>query len=73
MDDDARHLLPAYAAGTLCPELRARVEHAVQGSPPLLAETLELMLVNDRLLQVRAELHSEVRRTDAERAGHRSP
>lgn len=61
MEDDARHLLPAYAAGSLCPDLRARVEQAVQGSPALLAEAMELMLVNDHLLALRAEIDAPVR------------
>lgn len=56
MDDDIRHLLPAYAAGSLDPATAARVEQALQGSPVLLAEAMELLLVNEHLLAVRATL-----------------
>lgn len=59
MDYDIQHLLPAYAAGSLTGDHRCRVEQAVHGSPVLQAEALELMRVNDRLLQVRAELGVE--------------
>ena len=53
MDHDIRHLLPAYAAGSLDPATSARVEQALQGSPVLLAEAMELLLVNEHLLAVR--------------------
>ena len=58
MPDDAEisWLLPAYAAGSLDERERERVEHAIERSPTLLAAALELQLVNDRLLGVRAEL-----------------
>jgi len=55
-DDPARDLLPAYVAGSLPAELRAHVHAAIQRSPALLAETLELELVNEHLLEVRAGL-----------------
>lgn len=56
MEADIRHLLPAYAAGSLDPSTSARVEQALQGSPALLAEAMELLLVNEHLLAVRATL-----------------
>jgi hypothetical protein len=64
MDDEARYLLPAYAAGSLAPDDRSRVERAVQGSPALLAEAMELALVNEHLLSLRAELDAELRTVD---------
>jgi anti-sigma factor RsiW len=54
--DDIRWLLPAYVAGSLDEREHARVESEIQRSPALLAETLELQLVNEHLLEVRAEL-----------------
>jgi hypothetical protein len=64
MDDEARYLLPAYAAGSLAPDDRSRVERAVQGSPVLLAEAMELALVNEHLLSLGAELDAELRTVD---------
>jgi hypothetical protein len=63
--DDIRHLLPAYAAGSLDRDSHARVEQALQGSPILMAEALELLLVNDHLLALRAELDEQARTVDA--------
>ena len=55
-DAEIRWLLPAYVAGSLDPHQHERVEHAIRRSPVLLAETMELQLVNEHLLEVRAEL-----------------
>ncbi len=60
-DADIRHLLPAYAAGSLDPESHARVEQALLGSPTLLAEAMELIVVNEHLLEVRRELDEAAR------------
>ena len=57
-DAEIRWLLPAYVAGSLDEHEHKRVEQAIQRSPVLLAETLELQLVNEHLLEVRAELES---------------
>ncbi len=62
--DDIRYLLPAYAAGSLDRDTHARVEQALQGSPALLAEALELLLVNDHLLELRAQLDEQARTVD---------
>lgn len=64
MDDEARHLLPAYVAGSLAPDDCSRVERAVQGSPVLLAEAMELELVNEHLHGLRATLDAELRTVD---------
>jgi hypothetical protein len=40
------------------------VERAVQGSPVLLAEAMELELVNEHLLGLRAALDAELRTVD---------
>lgn len=54
IDEEAiRDLLPAYVAGSLPAGLHRRVEDAIVASPELLAETMELMAVNHRLLEVR--------------------
>ena len=60
-DAEIRHLLPAYAAGSLDPVLHERVEQALLGSPVLLAEALELIVVNEHLLEVRRELDESAR------------
>ncbi|MGI9117788.1 MAG: hypothetical protein ACR2JV_09185 [Gaiellales bacterium] len=59
MDDQLRTLLPAYAAGSLDPEWHAHVERALQQSPALLAEAMELMLVHEHLLEVRSGLEAQ--------------
>ena len=62
--DDIRHLLPAYAAGSLDRDTHARIEQALQGSPVLMAEALELLLVNDHRLELRAQLDEQARTVD---------
>ncbi len=51
-----RDLLPAYCAGSLCATAHAEVEAAILTAPGLLAEAMELMIINDRLLAVRSRL-----------------
>ena len=58
-DDDVRDLLPAYIAGSLFPAERAHVHEAVQRSPALLAEAMELELVNEHLLELRARMDEQ--------------
>ncbi len=54
VDEEAiREWLPAYVAGSLPPDLHRRVEDAIVAAPALLSETMELMVVNHRLLEVR--------------------
>ena len=64
-DDDVRDLLPAYIAGSLFPAERAHVHEAVQRSPALLAEAMELELVNEHLLELRAQLRDHSRALEA--------
>jgi len=49
-----RDLLPGYCAGSLSATAHAEVEAAILTAPGLLAEAMELMIVNDRLLTVRS-------------------
>ncbi len=51
-----RDLLPAYCAGSLSAAVHAEVEAAILTAPGLLAEAMELMIINDRLLAVRSRL-----------------
>ncbi len=51
-----RDLLPAYCAGSLSATAHAEVEAAILTAPGLLAEAMDLMIVNDRLLAVRSAL-----------------
>lgn len=60
IDEEAiRDQLPAYVAGSLPAHLHRRVEDAIVASPELLAETMELIAVNQRLLDVRAEIDGD--------------
>ncbi len=52
-----RDLLPAYCAGSLSATAHAEVEAAILTAPGLLAEAMELMIVNDRLLTVRSGIN----------------
>ena len=58
-DDDVRDLLPAYGAGSLFPDEYTSVHAAVQRSPVLLAEAMELELVNGHLLELRARMDEQ--------------
>lgn len=57
-------LLPAYCAGSLPEPLYARVESAVLASPAALRQAMELMVVNDVLLTVRAKVDEARRASD---------
>lgn len=54
-----RDRLPAFVAGSLPAHLHRRVEDAIVASPELLAETMELIAVNQRLLEVRAAVDGD--------------
>ena len=57
-------LLAAYCAGSLPEPLYARVESAVLASPDALRQAMELMVVNDVLLAVRAKVDDARRASD---------
>jgi hypothetical protein len=64
-DDVIRDLLPGYVAGSLFPDEHALVHAAVQRSPRLLAEAMELRLINEHLLEVRAQIERSSRAIEA--------
>lgn len=59
MQEDIHHYLPAYCAGSLPEHLHRDVEEAILASPELLAEAMELSLVQERLLEVRRQIDEE--------------
>ena len=64
-EEVARDLLPGYVAGSLFPDEHTLVHTAVQRSPALLAEAIELQLVNEHLLELRAQLSEHPRSIEA--------
>ena len=57
--------LPAYCAGSLPRDWDAFVESELLCSPSLLAEAMELRLINEHLLEVRAQLERSSRAIEA--------
>jgi hypothetical protein len=64
-DEVIRDLLPGYVAGSLFPDEHALVHAAVQHSPALLAEAMELQIVNEHLLELRTQLDRSSRAVEA--------
>jgi hypothetical protein len=64
-DEVIRDLLPGYVAGSLFPDEHALVHAAVQHSPALLAEAMELQLVNEHLLELRGQFSEQSRVIEA--------